>query len=132
MNFGKWRASKTARSKQRRSGSTMKLGRFVSAVCRAMLSQALAILQTEIAISWIDQFTCLNSMLFGRRTVCAFVSRCDESNAFVAEDDHIKGRGAVGVWTKADSVTFFDDFSYGTRYRAAPFLKTSHDIFVDR
>ena len=29
------------------------------------------------------------------------------------EDDHIKGRGAVGVWTKADSVTLFDDFSYG-------------------
>lgn len=28
-------------------------------------------------------------------------------------DDHIKGAGAVGVWTKADSVTAFDDFSYG-------------------
>ena len=30
------------------------------------------------------------------------------------EDDHIAGAGAVGVWTKADSVTAFDDFSYGT------------------
>lgn len=30
-----------------------------------------------------------------------------------AEDDHIDGSGAVGVWTKADSVTLFDDFSYG-------------------
>jgi hypothetical protein len=30
------------------------------------------------------------------------------------EDDHITGSGAVGVWTKADSVTLFDDFSYGT------------------
>ena len=30
------------------------------------------------------------------------------------EDDHISGAGAVGVWTKADSVTAFDDFSYGT------------------
>ena len=30
------------------------------------------------------------------------------------EDDHIQGGGAVGVWTKADSVTAFDDFSYGT------------------
>ena len=30
------------------------------------------------------------------------------------EDDHIAGAGAVGVWTKADSVTIFDDFSYGT------------------
>jgi hypothetical protein len=29
------------------------------------------------------------------------------------EDDHITGTGAVGVWTKADSVTSFDDFSYG-------------------
>jgi hypothetical protein len=28
-------------------------------------------------------------------------------------DDHISGAGAVGVWTKADSVTAFDDFSYG-------------------
>ena len=28
------------------------------------------------------------------------------------EDDHIRGRGAVGVWTKADSVTVFDDFAY--------------------
>lgn len=30
------------------------------------------------------------------------------------DDDHIQGGGAVGVWTKADSVTAFDDFSYGT------------------
>ena len=30
------------------------------------------------------------------------------------EDEHIAGAGAVGVWTKADSVTLFDDFSYGT------------------
>jgi hypothetical protein len=29
------------------------------------------------------------------------------------EDDHIDGGGAVGVWTKADSVTLFDAFSYG-------------------
>ena len=29
------------------------------------------------------------------------------------DDDHITGPGAVGVWTKADSVTSFDDFSYG-------------------
>jgi hypothetical protein len=29
------------------------------------------------------------------------------------EDGHITGSGAVGVWTKADSVTLFDDFSYG-------------------
>ncbi|KAH0437584.1 DUF1080 domain-containing protein [Paraburkholderia fungorum] len=29
-----------------------------------------------------------------------------------ADDGHIDGPGAVGVWTKADSVTAFDDFSY--------------------
>ena len=29
------------------------------------------------------------------------------------DDSHIAGMGAVGVWTKADSVTLFDDFSFG-------------------
>ena len=29
------------------------------------------------------------------------------------DDSHIGGAGAVGVWTKADSVTAFDDFAYG-------------------
>ncbi len=33
------------------------------------------------------------------------------------EDDHIAGSGAVGVWTKADSVTLFDDFGYGVTTR---------------
>src|SRR3954470_1599028 len=28
------------------------------------------------------------------------------------EDTHIQGGGAIGVWTKADSVTAFDDFSF--------------------
>jgi hypothetical protein len=30
-------------------------------------------------------------------------------------DNHILGAGAVGVWTKADSVTEFDDFSFEAR-----------------
>jgi hypothetical protein len=30
------------------------------------------------------------------------------------DDRHISGAGAVGVWTKADSVTLFDDFKYAT------------------
>jgi hypothetical protein len=30
-----------------------------------------------------------------------------------ADDDTFKAAGAVGVWTKADSVTLFDDFSFG-------------------
>ena len=34
---------------------------------------------------------------------------------FEVEDDTFKDAGAVGVWTKADSVTLFDDFSVGTK-----------------
>ena len=30
------------------------------------------------------------------------------------DDNHIAAAGAVGVWTKADSVTAFDDFAQGT------------------
>ncbi len=33
---------------------------------------------------------------------------------FEVEDDTFKEAGAVGLWTKADSVTLFDDFRYGT------------------
>lgn len=29
------------------------------------------------------------------------------------DDTHLRGAGAVGVWTKADSVTAFDDFAHG-------------------
>ena len=36
-----------------------------------------------------------------------------DGKAYIEVDDtHIAGAGAVGVWTKADSVTAFDDFSY--------------------
>jgi hypothetical protein len=34
---------------------------------------------------------------------------------FEVEDDSFKGAGAVGLWTKADSVTLFDDFTFGTK-----------------
>lgn len=34
---------------------------------------------------------------------------------FQVEDDTFKEPGAVGVWTKADSVTDFDDFRFGTK-----------------
>jgi len=30
-------------------------------------------------------------------------------------DDHIAGAGAVGIWTKSDSVTVFDDFVFESR-----------------
>ena len=34
---------------------------------------------------------------------------------FEAEDDTFKDAGKVGVWTKADSETLFDDFNYGAK-----------------
>lgn len=34
---------------------------------------------------------------------------------FEVEDTTLRDAGAVGVWTKADSVTAFDDFSYGVK-----------------
>jgi hypothetical protein len=34
---------------------------------------------------------------------------------FQVEDDTFEDAGPVGVWTKADSVTLFDDFSYGSK-----------------
>ncbi len=37
----------------------------------------------------------------------------DGKRAIETDDQHIGGPGAVGVWTKADSVTSFDDFVYG-------------------
>ena len=41
-----------------------------------------------------------------------------DGKTYIETDDrHIAGAGAVGVWTKADSVTLFDDFSYGATSR---------------
>ena len=37
----------------------------------------------------------------------------DGKVAIEAADDTFKESGAIGVWTKADSVTLFDDFSFG-------------------
>jgi hypothetical protein len=37
----------------------------------------------------------------------------DGKDRIAVEDKHISGAGAVGVWTKADSVTIFDDFTFG-------------------
>ena len=42
-----------------------------------------------------------------------FVVTLDGQKLFEADDDKIAEAGKVGVWTKADSVTLFDDFSYG-------------------
>src|SRR6266567_182015 len=42
-----------------------------------------------------------------------FVVTFDGKKAFVWKDDPFKDAGKVGLWTKADSTTLFDDFSYG-------------------
>ncbi len=38
----------------------------------------------------------------------------DDKLYITAEDAHITGAGLAGVWTKADSITAFDDFKYGS------------------
>ncbi len=38
----------------------------------------------------------------------------DGKSLFEVEDNTFKDAGKVGVWTKADSVTLFNDFSYGS------------------
>src|SRR5262249_53410556 len=42
-----------------------------------------------------------------------FVVTFDDKKAFTWKDDTFKDAGKVGVWTKADSTTLFDDFTYG-------------------
>ncbi len=44
-----------------------------------------------------------------------FTVSFDRKQVIEATDDSFSDAGKVGVWTKADSVTIFDDFSYGTK-----------------
>jgi hypothetical protein len=44
-----------------------------------------------------------------------FTVTFDGKKAIDWTDDTFKEAGTVGVWTKADSVTLFDDFTYGTK-----------------
>ena len=44
-----------------------------------------------------------------------FTVTFDGKKVIEATDDSFKDAGQVGVWTKADSVTLFDDFSYGAQ-----------------
>jgi predicted peroxiredoxin len=44
-----------------------------------------------------------------------FTVTFDSEKVIEATDDSFPEAGKVGVWTKADSVTLFDDFSYGNR-----------------
>jgi len=44
-----------------------------------------------------------------------FTVTFDGKKVIEAGDDSFADSGKVGVWTKADSVTLFDDFSYGAK-----------------
>jgi len=44
-----------------------------------------------------------------------FTVTFDGKKVIEATDDSFADAGKVGVWTKADSVTLFDDFSYGEK-----------------
>jgi hypothetical protein len=44
-----------------------------------------------------------------------FVVTFDGTQVIEATDDSFKAAGQVGVWTKADSVTLFDDFTFGSK-----------------
>ena len=56
-----------------------------------------------------NQWHALRVEFTGKRVKVAL----DGKEYIDVEDAHIAGAGAVGVWTKADSVTVFDDFSWG-------------------
>src|SRR5436190_262640 len=44
-----------------------------------------------------------------------FVITFDGKKALEWDDETFKDAGKVGVWTKADSVTLFDDFTFGSK-----------------
>jgi len=44
-----------------------------------------------------------------------FTITFDGKKVLEATDDSFSDAGKVGVWTKADSVTLFDDFNYGSK-----------------
>jgi len=44
-----------------------------------------------------------------------FTVTCDGKKAIEWDDESFKDAGKVGVWTKADSTTLFDDFTYGAK-----------------
>ncbi len=66
--------------------------------------------RTEFKVA-SNQWHTLRVEFIGNRFTVTF----DGKKAIEWEDRTFTGPGMVGVWTKADSVTLFDDFSYGER-----------------
>jgi hypothetical protein len=56
-----------------------------------------------------------------------FVVTFDGKKAFTWKDDTFKDAGKVGVWTKADSTTLFDDFTYGAEAKVADTAQLGKD-----
>ena len=56
-----------------------------------------------------DQWQMLRADFASKRIRVAL----DGKTYIEVDDENIRGAGRVGVWTKADSVTVFDDFSFG-------------------
>ena len=59
----------------------------------------------------VDQWHTLRVEFSGKRIKVTL----DGKQYLDLDDAHIAGSGTVGVWTKADSVTAFDDLSWGGR-----------------
>jgi hypothetical protein len=57
-----------------------------------------------------NQWHTLRVEFAGKRIRVVF----DGKSYIEIDDERISGAGSIGLWTKADSVTAFDDFSYGT------------------
>ena len=47
--------------------------------------------------------------------ICPRIVIFDGTKLIEATDDSFSDAGKVGLWTKADSVTLFDDFTYGPK-----------------
>jgi hypothetical protein len=58
-----------------------------------------------------NQWHSLRVEFWGRNFTVTF----DGKKTLEWEDDTFREPGAVGVWTKADSITLFDDFTYGQK-----------------
>jgi hypothetical protein len=58
-----------------------------------------------------NQWHTLRVVFVGNQFIVTF----DGKQVITATDDSFKTAGQLGLWTKADSVTLFDDFQYGAQ-----------------
>jgi hypothetical protein len=65
--------------------------------------------------AWIQLCPAASGALCASSSGQLFTVFFNGSKLFEVEDNTFTEAGNVGVWTKADSVTLFDDFSYGEK-----------------